>query len=317
LSVILNCFILGGAGFIGSHLTEALLKEGYNLTVFDRKSAPFFKQLQANNLNILQGDFLTLNGLEEMLENIDIIVHLISTTVPKTSNENPIFDAKSNLLGTIKLLEIARKKGIKKIVFASSGGTVYGVPQEIPISESHPTNPINSYGIIKLTIEKYLYLYHYIYGIDYCILRMSNVYGERQTVSNIQGLIPTIVFNGLQKKETVIYGDGSVVRDYLYVSDAVNAFVKAIAYSGDNKIFNIGSGKGYSINEIISYVEKMLNNTLLIKHEKSRSLDVPINILDNKLSEKVLGWKPIVDISEGIFRTINYIKNNMTPMQKS
>lgn len=306
----MNCIILGGAGFIGSHLTEALLQEGHDVKVFDRKTASYFKHLQANNVNIIQGDFLNLNNYEEILENIDVVVHLISTTVPITSCKNPTFDVKSNLLGTIKLLEVARKKGVKKIIFASSGGTVYGIPQEIPIAESHPTNPINSYGIIKLTIEKYLYLYHHMYGLDYCILRMSNVYGERQTVSNLQGLIPTIIFNGLQNQETVIYGDGSTVRDYLYVSDAVNAFVKAIDYSGENKIFNIGNGRGYSINEIISYVEKMLNNQLIITHDKFRSIDVPINILDNKLSKEVLGWKPVIDISEGIFRTINYIKNN-------
>jgi UDP-glucose 4-epimerase len=175
----------------------------------------------------IEGDLVNQEDLEAAIQGCDIIYHLVSTTLPKSSNDNPAYDIETNVIGTLHLLDLARKKMGKKVIFISSGGTVYGVPGEVPIKESYPTNPLCSYGIVKLTIEKYLALYHQLYGLDYCVIRPSNPFGERQRVTGAQGAVAVFLHKALRDEPIEIWGDGTVVRDFIYVGDLTAALVKA------------------------------------------------------------------------------------------
>jgi len=196
-------------------------------------------------------------------------------------------------------------------VFPSSGGTVYGIPKVIPIKEDHPTNPISSYGIIKLAIEKYLALFWTLYGLDYCILRISNAYGERQAANGAQGVIPTMIDKALHHQEIRIWGDGSVIRDYIHVSDIVAAFLNAAIHRGEPKIFNIGSGIGHSVNDIANTLEGLFEESLDLFYEPGRAYDVPVNILDNSLARQGLHWEPRVNLSDGIRQTLEFMRGQV------
>jgi UDP-glucose 4-epimerase len=304
--------VIGGGGFIGSHLTEALINRHKEVAVFDRSSALYLNELSKKGAEIVTGDFLVTESLRGAIKNADIIFHLISTTVPKTSNDNLAFDIESNLIGTINMLNIARQEGVSKVVFSSSGGTVYGIPREVPIAENHPTNPISSYGIVKLAIEKYAYLFWKLYNLDFCILRIANAYGERQLTKDSQGIIPSLISKGLEKQEIQVWGDGSIVRDYIHVSDIVSAFIMASEYQGNEKLFNIGSGQGTSVNELIQIVESQLGRSLVVKYELSRPFDVPANILDITNANQILHWTPKMHIAEGIKGMIQYLRNQQS-----
>ena len=298
----MRCIIIGGGGFIGSHVAEALLAEGHQVTVFDRAETPNLNLLKERGASLSIGDFSNSEDLESALENQDVIFHLLSTTVPQTSNEDPSYDVETNVIGTLRLLDAARKADIKKVIFASSGGTVYGLPQEIPIKETHPTDPTSSYGIGKLIIEKYLYMYWTLYGLDYCILRIANAYGERQRPTATQGVIPVFLERALKNNEVVVWGDGSVMRDYIFIADITSALVKALTYSGEMKIFNIGSGQAHSLRDVIHAIERVTGRPLKVKYTEGRSFDVPISVLDISRARSYLNWAPAISLFEGIAR---------------
>jgi UDP-glucose 4-epimerase len=296
----MRCVVVGGGGFIGSHLCEALLAAGHEVTVFDREEAPNLNRLKQKGVILSIGNFFNPQDLQSSLQNQDAIFHLLSTTVPQTSNEDPAYDVETNVIGTLRLLEEARKAHIKKVILASSGGTVYGIPQEIPIKESHPTDPTCSYGITKLAIEKFLHLYWILYGLDYCILRLANAYGERQRPTATQGVIPVFLEKALRNHEITVWGDGSVMRDYVFVTDIASALVKALTYSGEMKIFNVGSGQGHSLRELIHVIEGVTGRPLKVKYTAGRSFDVPISILDVSRAKNYLNWMPTISLFEGI-----------------
>lgn len=299
-----SCLVLGGAGFIGSHLAEALLKAGHRVRIFDRPHLdrlPDF--LQRPEFEVFTGDFLNPRALGPALAGSEVVFHLISTTLPKNSNDNPAYDIESNVLGTLRLLDLCREHGVRKMVFASSGGTIYGVPRSVPIAESHPTDPICSYGIQKLAIEKYLQLTHRLEALDYCILRPSNLYGPRQRLDIAQGAVAVFLDRALRGKPIQVWGDGSVVRDYLYVEDACEALVEAAAVKGEPKIFNIGSGVGTSLRELIRAIETLLGRPVPVEYGAARTLDVPANVLDASLARRHLGWTPRTSLAEGLRRT--------------
>ena len=299
----MKCIVIGGGGFIGSHLSEALLAEGHKVTVFDRGRSANLEMLKQKGATFCLGDFFNIDDLQRALENQDVVFHLLSTTVPQTSNEDPVYDVETNVSGTLRLLNAARDTAVKKVIFASSGGTVYGIPQEIPIKETHPTDPTSSYGIGKLIIEKYLYMYSILYGLDYCILRIANAYGERQKPAATQGAIPVFLERALRNHEINVWGDGSVMRDYIFITDVSNALVKALAYSGEMKLFNIGSGHAHSLNDVIQVMEEVTGRPLRVKYTPGRSFDVPISVLDISRARSYLNWTPTINLLEGITRT--------------
>ena len=301
-------FIFGGAGFIGSHLVELLMND-FNVIVFDKKnfSNRNIRKFEGN-IKIIEGDFKNHLDWQSALSNVDYVLHLICSTLPAVSNENCIYDVESNVLPSLKLLDILKKVTRAKLVFLSSGGTIYGNVKKSPIHEEAMTNPICSYGISKLMIEKYLHLYHRLYGLDYRTARLSNAYGERQNRSSNQGLITTLLDKALHDQTLKIWGDGSVVRDYIYVKDAVRCIQKILLYEGPERIFNVSSNKGYSVNEIIEEIRKVTGKKVKITYGGERKFDVRDNILSNSLAKRELGWEPKVSLNEGMTRVYNWLK---------
>jgi len=303
----MNILILGGLGFLGVNITKALLEKGHLVTVVDSYFPRQIKRL--DGCRYIVSDFKCLNSISTEFDNIDTVIHLISTTLPATSNDDIDKDISTNLLGTIELLRLCVERGVGRVIFSSSGGTIYGIPKTIPIPETHITDPICSYGIVKLSIEKYLQLFYRLYGLDYYILRVSNPYGPYQNYRGKQGSIGVFIWKLLHDEPIEIWGDGSVIRDYIYIEDVANAFVIAVS-SEENpiKTYNIGSGKGYSINDIIKEIKSVLQKTPTIKYLPGRNIDVPVNILDVSLANTHLGWSAETSISEGIKKTAEFIK---------
>lgn len=303
----MKCLVLGGGGFIGSHLSEALHAQGYFVRVFDRPNIRRFSSGLSNNMEWFEGDFINPKDLSAAMESCDIVIHLIAMTLPNSSNRNPIYDLEANAISTLHLLEIAQRHRIKKIIFVSSGGTIYGIPQAIPLKETHPTEPTCAYGISKLAIEKYLALYQQMHGLDFCVLRLANPFGPRQRTSTAQGAVTVFLEKALRGEMIEIWGDGSVTRDYFYVSDAVTALVKTISYEGEVRIFNIGSGVGKSLNDILAVMGEMGLRTQC-RYLPARKFDVPVNVLDNSLAREHLNWKPEVPFDEGLARTLEWLR---------
>jgi UDP-glucose 4-epimerase len=305
----MSSVLLGGAGFVGSHLAEALLQAGHRVRVFDRPRIDALSRFQRRSgIEVVTGDFLNPDDLSRALAGMESAFHLVSTTLPKASNDNPVYDVETNVLGTLRLLQLCRRHEIRKIVFVSSGGTVYGVPQSIPIDEAHPTQPICSYGIQKLVIEKYLHLSHLLHGLDYCILRLANLYGERQRTDAGQGAVAAFVERALRGEAIQVWGDGSVVRDYLHVGDAVAALLKALDFRGETGTFNIGSGIGTSLNQLIKEIEALAGRKLDVQYGASRGFDVPANILSTALARRQLGWEASTTLAEGLRRTYDWMR---------
>ncbi len=302
----MKCVILGGAGFIGSHLAPVLLAAGHVVRVFDR---PDRDRTQAfpwrNDVEWCEGDFVNPVDTERALAGQDIVYHLVSTTLPRTSNENPVYDVESNLAGSLSLLQLAVRNQVRKVIFVSSGGTVYGIPRQIPIPETHATDPLCSYGICKLAIEKYLHLFHALHGLAYCVLRLSNPFGERQRIASAQGAVTTFLHKALTGEMIEIWGDGSVVRDYIYVDDVVLALMAAIDPRTDGHVINVGSGMGQSLNDILAAIETLTSVPVRRRYTMGRPFDVPVNILDISRAQSVLGWRPGISFAEGLARTAN------------
>jgi UDP-glucose 4-epimerase len=300
--------VLGGAGFLGSHLVEALIQERCAVRIFDRTRGSS-GITSGSNVEFWEGDFGNRGDVAGALKGCRTVFHLLGTTLPKGSNDDPLHDLESNLLTTVQFLELARLSDVQKIVFASSGGTVYGVPTQVPIPEDHVTRPLCSYGIHKLAIEHYLHLHESLYGIDYCVLRLANPFGERQRPDASQGAVAVFLDRALRGEEIVVWGDGSAVRDYVYVGDVTRAFCQAARHSGALKVFNIGSGHGLSVNELISSIEAFLGRTIARRYLPGRPFDVPVNVLDISRAAAHLGWSPQYSFHEGLRRTMAWLQS--------
>ena len=302
----MKCLVLGGGGFIGSHVVDQLLDAGHDVRIFERPRVPRYRDFPPGRVEWIEGDFQNAAAVRPTLDGIDTVIHLISTTLPKSSNDDPIFDVQSNVISTLRLCDFAVEAGVRRIVFISSGGTVYGVPRHLPIREDHPTDPKVSYGIVKLAIEKYLALYHAQRGLGYVVLRVANPFGERQRVDVAQGAVAVFVDRALRQLPIEIWGDGSVVRDYVYVADVARAFVRAVEYEGPPCVLNIGSGTGYSLNDLVDRLETMLSRSIERRYLPSRGIDVPRNVLDIARARTELLWTPTVTLDDGIVRTLEW-----------
>lgn len=303
--------VFRGAGFLGSAIVDRLLASGHELRVFERPRIQPHREFGGTEVvQWVTGDFSHPHDVREALEGVDAVVHLVCTTRPKSSNEEPIFDVQTNLVATLQLLEAMRTFMIKELVFASSGGTVYGPPLRAPIDEEHPTNPTTSYGITKLAIEKYLLLDKQLYGLKPVILRVANPYGERQRVEFAQGVVAAFLKRALANEPIEIWGDGFVVRDYLYVSDVADAFAAALDYRGDESVFNIGSGTGTSLNDLVSILSQVLGRDLRVDYRPARDFDVKSNVLCCERARKVLDWSAKVPMRGGLRKTVGWLKAN-------
>jgi UDP-glucose 4-epimerase len=306
----MKCLIIGGAGFIGSHLTDGLLDAGHEVRVFDRPSLAIAGTYsKRTGVEWCEGDFLNEEDLARVLAGCEIVIHLAWTTLPKSSNENPVYDVETNLIGTLRLMELARESGVRRLIFCSSGGTVYGIPKQVPLEETHSTDPMVSYGITKLAVEKYLKVYKNLHGLDFKILRVANPFGERQRINTAQGAISVFLFKALREEPIEIWGDGSVVRDYIYIKDVIDAFLLAINYEGDADVFNIGSGIGRSLNQIITAIEESIGRSVNRRYLPPRGFDVPANVLDISRARSMLGWEPKTPFQQAIDNTLQWLKS--------
>jgi UDP-glucose 4-epimerase len=293
-------------GFPRWALVEALQAEGRRVRVFDRLPRRVSASI-GGGLEWYEGDFGNRGDTAAAVEGCEVVFHLAATTPPKTSNDDPVHDLESNLLPTVRFLDLARKYRVRRIVFSSSGGTVYGVPHTIPIPEGRATQPICSYGIHKLAIEQYLHLYHLLHGVEYCVLRLANPFGERQRTDAFQGAVSVFLDKALRGEEITVGGDGSIVRDYVYVGDVARAFCDAARPGAATGIFNIGSGRRQSVEELLAAIEGLLGRPVARRYVEGRPFDVPINVLDIALARRVLGWQPRVAFAEGLQRTLDWL----------
>lgn len=303
----MKILVLGGSGFIGSYVVDELADAGHNVISLDRYTERF--RPAREDVVFFQADFGNRGELEGVFkEGVDTVVHLVSSTIPQSSNEDPIFDVQSNLVESIALFEMCVKHGVKKVVFVSSGGTVYGIPQTSIIAETHPILPMCSYGITKLAIEQYLQLFYRLYGLKYHVLRLANPYGPRQDPSKKQGAASVFMYKMLKGKEITVWGDGEVVRDFIYAEDFAKACLLAVE-STDVGVLNIGSGAGVSIRQLVSVIEQVVGKSASVVSLPSRGFDVPSVVLDCTKANEELAWTPKVSMEDGLVKMHDWMRD--------
>lgn len=308
----MKILIFGGGGFIGSTIADRLLSEGHALRIFERpRVQPYRKFKDDESVEWITGDLSSTYDVSDAIQGVDAVLHLVSTTLPKNSNDDPIYDVQSNVVASLHILNAMVVHKVRNIVFISSGGTVYGNPIYLPIDEKHPTNPVVSYGITKLAIEKYLQMYERIYGIKAITLRCANPYGERQRIETAQGAVGVFLHHALKGIPIEIWGDGSVTRDYIHVSDVADAFVSALHYTGAQRLFNVSSGVGTSLNELIGALEHALGKSIECRYLSGRPFDVAVSVLCNNLARRELNWTPLISMPDGIARTAEWMKREL------
>ena len=317
--------ILGAAGFIGTNLSRRLLEKGKRLLLFDRPGvsfAPFLQRAQEDKAaQILSGSFSSLakeKTEEEIralrLSEAEAVYHLISTTCPSNSNRDVAGEMEENLIATIRFLDACAKAGVKKVVFLSSGGTVYGREHTGICREEEEAFPITSYGVQKLAIEKILYLYREMYGLDYRIVRLSNPYGPWQRPNGVQGAVTTFTYRALTGTPIEVYGDGSVVRDYIYIDDAVRGILNIAEGQGRSRLYNLGCGEGNTLLDVIEAIEEVLGKKPEVRFLPGRPVDVPVNVLDVSRYEADFGPLSPLPLAEGIRRLAEfYEKGGLVP----
>ena len=302
-----RCLVLGASGVLGINLCNALVACGATVTAYGRTLSPRGSLHQ--DVEWISGLFDDVRTLRHAVRGQEFVFHLISATIPEDSNRDPAADLAANVLSTVRLLEVCCKEGVKKVVFSSSGGTVYGIPSQVPIPESSPTEPISGYGISKLAIEKYLALFHRLYGLEYHICRISNIYGPFQRGNRRQGLVATTIRRALLQERVEIWGDGQVIRDFVYVDDVVAAMLYGCFYHGSYRVMNVGSGIGLTVNQVVHDIELVLNEGAIERlHHPGRTVDVPRNILDISLIQSETPWRPMVNWHEGLRRSIKWMR---------
>lgn len=304
--------VLGGLGFMGSHVCRQLLKRGLRVRVFDRPSAPRTLVTDiADQIDIVEGDISQPDDVLSAIGNCKVVINLVHTTVPGSSMTDPGYDIVSNVAGAAGWLGQLGKTNVRRILYVSSGGTVYGIPETIPITEDHPTNPICSYGITKLAIEKYTAMFADMFGISYCVLRPSNVYGPGQQLHVGQGVIGVLTSRVLNHQPLEIWGTGSNLRDYLFIDDLIRALIELVSYGGPVRVFNVSSGLGHSVLDIVSILQKQLGSLPQVIHNPERGFDAPINILDSSRVKGEIGWQPTVALEDGVMSTVRWLQTLM------
>ena len=303
-----HCFVIGGAGFIGSQVVRKLLKRDRKVTVIGRTNTPDRKL--PKRVEYISSDCSDRKFLQEVLCDADEIIDLAYSTVPKTSYDKPVRDVMENLPLAVNLFETASSLNLKKIVLISSGGTIYGKALKIPIDEKHPTNPISPYGISKLATEKYALMYHELKKLPVVCVRPGNAYGIGQRPFVGQGFIATAIASIIKKKEVLIYGDSGTIRDYIYVTDVAEGIVSVLEKGTIGAYYNIGTGVGRSNKDILDLIRTVSGSNKLgikVRILPQRHFDVPINVLDCRKIENDTGWKPSVSFEEGMEKTWKWL----------
>jgi UDP-glucose 4-epimerase len=297
--------VTGGCGFIGSHIVDAYVAKGHDVVIIDNLSTG-----NINNLNprakFYEEDINS--DLDKIFrrEKFELINHHAAQINVRTSVDDPVYDARINVLGTVNLLKFASKYAIKRFVYASSGGAVYGEPEQYPINEGMPLNPLSPYGASKVAAEHYITTFARLYGMDYVIFRYSNVYGPRQIIKSEAGVISIFIDRIFRNESCSVYGDGKQIRDYVYVGDIVAANMLALNCAPN--IFNIGTNVETSVNDLIDIFSKILKKDVAHQHVDPRPGEVQRNVLDYRHAWSVIQWQPKTQLKDGIAETFEYFK---------
>lgn len=301
-----HCCVIGGAGFIGSQVVHLLSATDRRISVIGRSLHS--RRLLPKNVSYYSGDYGNEEFLIKTITGVDEIIDLGYSSVPKTSFDDPVLDIESNLPSAVVLFRVAAQLGISKMVFVSSGGTVYGKAETVPINESHPTNPISPYGITKLAIEKYGLMFHAINDLPLVIVRPGNAYGPGQLPFSGQGFIATAMASVLQGKPVSMYGKNGTIRDYIHVTDVAQGIVDALIHGTVGSCYNIGSDVGRNNIEVINALRPLAlqrGMDIQVNILPERKFDVPINVLDSQKLICDTGWKNKIHFTDGLEETWN------------
>jgi len=307
----MKILVTGGAGFIASNLVDKLINLGHRVIVIDNLSTGSYKNLNPQAVFYL-ADIRDGQIMDDIfkLEKPEYVDHHAAQIDVRKSLENPVFDAECNIIGSINLIKAALKHKVKKFIYISTGGAVHGEPKYLPVKEDHPINPECEYGITKHTVEHYLYLYRFHYGLNYTVLRYPNVYGPRQNPKGEAGVNAIFIHQMLTGVTPTIFGDGEQLRDYVYVEDVVNANIAALD-KGDNEIVNIGTGLGTSVNDIFRELQEILNFPHNAIYAPPRTGEIYKIYLDASKAKEKLQWRSQVPFKEGLRRTVEWHKQTM------
>ncbi len=296
----INTAILG-AGFIGQNFIRLALQSGDSLRVLDHKECP--KEFEGR-LTWIKGDMCDETAVRHALQHVEVVYHFISSTVPGDITDESS-ELIQNVVQTLRLLKLCVQENVRRIVFISSA-SVYGVQTVLPIPETALTNPISSHGIHKLTIEKYLQLYQYQHGLECKIMRLGNPYGPGQSVMGRQGFIAMAIGRILAGEAVMIRGDGSTIRDYIYIDDVSETLHLLGTCQAKENIFNVGSGQGHTLNQIVSIIGELTGKCVQVVHTDSRFVDIPASILDISRAKILLGKTKKVSLETGLTNTLNF-----------
>jgi len=308
-SIPTKTLVIGGAGYIGAYIVSQLVTIGRHVTVLGRSNTPRYDL--PTDVEYVTGDFSQHELISELLDAHNEVIHLAYATVPNTSFENPLADLLQNLPPTVQLFSEAADRGVK-LVLVSSGGTVYGEVEKSPILETHPTKPISPYGVTKLTLENYAYLYAATHGLKFVCVRPSNAYGVGQRPFIGQGFIATAMGSAIKGMPINIFGQYGTIRDYLYVSDLASGVVCALEHGHLSETYNLGSGIGLSNIGVIEKIIPLMQDigcVIKVENLPEREFDVKSNVLDSTKLHEHTGWKPQVNFNDGLRLTAEWLRN--------
>lgn len=307
-SKTVNTLVIGGAGYIGSHLVPQLISTGRNVTVLGRSVSPRYRL--PVRAKYVAGDFIKTDSILRLLDTHQEVIHLAYATVPNTSLDNPLGDLIENVAPLIQLFSEIAYRNIK-LLLVSSGGTVYGEVDNIPINEMHLTEPISPYGLTKLTMEHYAHLCSVTHGLKYTCVRPSNAFGVGQRPFVGQGFIATAIASSMQGLPIMIYGDGKTVRDYLYIDDLVSGILSVLKFGVDSQIYNIGSGTGRSNIQVIEMIKPLMeeiNCKIRVDFLPARLIDVKYNVIDSTKLRNLSGWHPQISFEDGLLFVRDWLR---------
>lgn len=305
----MKVLVTGGAGFIGSHIVDAYINLGHQVTVVDNLSTG--RKQNVNPRATFYESDIQSKQIEKIFaeQNFDVVNHHAAQMDVRKSVADPMYDANINIIGMLNLLQNSIKFKVNKFIFASTGGAVYGEQDYFPADEEHPTWPVSPYGITKLSGEKYLYFYKEAYGLKHVILRYANVYGPRQNPHGEAGVVAIFSKRLLKGDRAVINGDGKQTRDYVYVGDVVQANVLALDYQNDD-IFNIGTGVETNVNELFGLLRTFSGSTQEEAHAAAKPGEQMRSCLSSQKAKQKLGWRPKTDLNQGLKSTVEYFEKH-------
>ncbi len=303
--------VTGGAGFIGSHVADALLEQGHTVHVIDDLSTGRRRNVPAE-ATLFEQDIRSEAAAGLMAEHeYELLVHHAAQMDVRKSVDDPGFDADVNIRGLLNLMEAGVENGLQKVIFASTGGAIYGEPEYTPQDLAHPLRPVSPYGVAKLAAEKYLHYYQHQYGVETVALRYANVYGPRQNPHGEAGVVAIFARQLLTGEQPVVYGDGEQTRDYVYVGDVARANLAALSHQG-NGVFNVGTERETSVNKLFETMQAAAGVDVSKEHAPAKPGEQQRSVLGVEQSRTTLGWEPQVSLEQGLRRTVDWFRDNLS-----